>query len=300
MKDRFIEKLVNYAERNENVILLTGDLGKNCIEPFIKRFPKRYFNMGSCEQNMIGVAGGLAIQGFKVFVYSIANFASMRCLEHLRNIVNYYNLDVNIIAVGAGLEYSLIGYSHLAIEDAGIIKNLSNFEIYEPATTGELDVVCGDVFGKKHPKYIRLNKGVVENNITKGLEPNLVAEGGNIGLFCTGNIVKEVLEAKNILKIENIDVSVYSCPCVKRLNSVKLKQKLKEFKQVFTIEEHLTTYLGESFADILSQISNAPILTMIGVDNIIFEAVGTKDYLKQNYQLDVSSICNKIKVNLKN
>ena len=299
MKDKFIEKLVEFAEKNDKVVLLTGDLGRNCLEPFIDKFPERYFNVGSCEQNMIGVAGGLAMQGFKVFVYSIANFASMRCFEHLRNIVNYYNLDVNIIAVGAGFEYGLLGYSHLAIEDVGVIKNLSNFEIYEPATLNELDIVCDEVFNKTNPKYIRLSKGYIKSSVIAELEPYLVDSGENIALFSSGNILKDILFVKKMLKSENINVSVYSCPCVKRLNSVKLKKELIEYDQVFTIEEHITSGLGESLLEVLSQFQNAPSLDMIGINKIRFESVGHKSFLKEKYGLDVQSIYKRIKTKLK-
>lgn len=299
MKDKFIEKLVEFAEKNDKVVLLTGDLGRNCLEPFIDKFPERYFNVGSCEQNMIGVAGGLAMQGFKVFVYSIANFASMRCFEHLRNIVNYHNLDVNIIAVGAGFEYGLLGYSHLAIEDVGVIKNLSNFEIYEPATLNELDRVCEEIFYKNNPKYIRLSKGYIENCIVAKVEPYLVSKGEKIALFCLGNTLNEVLLVKKLLKNENIDASVYSCPCVKRLNSVKLKKELMNYNQVFTIEEHFISGLGESLLAVVSQIVDPPKIYMIGVENLLFEAVGAKTFLQKEYKLDAQSIFDKIKTILK-
>ena len=105
MRNLFISELVKQARKNKKIVLLVGDLGYNVVEPFKKEFPKRFFNVGVSEQSMIGIASGLAISGYHVFVYSIANFPTFRCAEQIRNDVDYHTLSVTIVSVGSGLGY---------------------------------------------------------------------------------------------------------------------------------------------------------------------------------------------------
>src|SRR5438094_10637170 len=117
MRSAFFRALLQIAEADERINLVVGDLGFGAVEPFASRFPDRFLNAGVAEQNMTGVAAGLALSGKVVFTYSIANFPVMRCLEQVRNDVCYHELDVNIVAVGGGLAYGPAGYTHHAIED---------------------------------------------------------------------------------------------------------------------------------------------------------------------------------------
>ena len=117
MRNTFIKELINIAYEDESVFLLVGDLGFSVVEPFSEKFPERFLNCGVAEQNMTGIAAGLAMEGYKVFTYSIANFNTMRCLEQIRNDICYNNLDVTIVSVGCGLSYGSLGYSHHAIQD---------------------------------------------------------------------------------------------------------------------------------------------------------------------------------------
>src|SRR6187431_2921481 len=117
MRNAFIEELSTLAEANDNIVLVVGDLGYSVVEPFAQRFPDRFLNAGVAEQNMTGLAAGLASEGYHVFTYSIANFPTLRCLEQIRNDVCYHVLPVTVVAVGAGLAYGNLGYSHHAVQD---------------------------------------------------------------------------------------------------------------------------------------------------------------------------------------
>ena len=119
MRDTFIEYLTELAENNKNIFLLVGDVGYNVVEKFQKKFPDRYLNVGVAEQNMTGIAAGLATEGYHVFTYSIANFPTFRCAEQIRNDIDYHNLPVTVVAVGGGVAYGNLGYSHHAIQDYG-------------------------------------------------------------------------------------------------------------------------------------------------------------------------------------
>ena len=119
MRNQFISSLVDQAKADENIFLLVGDLGYGVVEPFVDLFPERFINLGVAEQNMLSVAAGIASEGARVFVYSIANFPTFRAAEQIRNDVDYHNLPVTIVTVGGGLSYGNLGYSHHALQDYG-------------------------------------------------------------------------------------------------------------------------------------------------------------------------------------
>ena len=125
MKGVFVETLLTLAEQDPKLIVLTADLGYGMFEPFVERFPRQYLNVGVAEQNMMGVAAGLALDGRTVFTYSIANFPTLRCLEQIRNDVCYHGANVKVVAIGAGFSYGPLGFSHHATEDLGILAQLA-------------------------------------------------------------------------------------------------------------------------------------------------------------------------------
>src|SRR5690348_7283999 len=129
MRTAFIEALVAEAERDPSLWLLNGDLGFSVLELFADKFPDRYLNVGVAEQNMVGIAAGLALSGKNVFTYSIANFATLRCLEQIRNDVCYHKANVTVVGVGGGLSYGAQGYTHHAVEDIAVTRNLPNITV---------------------------------------------------------------------------------------------------------------------------------------------------------------------------
>src|SRR3990172_4151255 len=116
MRQAFIRALMEMAEKDDRIHLVVGDLGFSVVEPFMERFPTRYLNVGVAEQNMTGIAAGMALCGKVVFTYSIANFPTLRCLEQIRNDVCYHNADVKIVSVGGGLAYGAMGMTHHATQ----------------------------------------------------------------------------------------------------------------------------------------------------------------------------------------
>jgi transketolase len=129
----FIRTLVELAEEDERIVLLTGDLGFTVVEPFAERFPDRFFNVGVAEQNMVGVATGLAEAGFVPFAYSIATFATLRSYEFVRNGPVLHHLPVRIVGVGGGLEYGMNGLTHYALEDIAVMRTQPGMTVLAPA-----------------------------------------------------------------------------------------------------------------------------------------------------------------------
>jgi transketolase len=158
MRNAFIDELIARAEKNEKIVLVVGDLGFGVIEPFAERFPKRFFNAGVAEQNMMGLSAGLASEGFHVFAYSIANFPTFRCSEQIRNDIDYHNLPVTVVAVGGGLAYGNLGYSHHAIQDYALLRSMPNMLIAAPGDPMEVRACMRYLFDNPQPSYLRLGK----------------------------------------------------------------------------------------------------------------------------------------------
>jgi transketolase len=158
MRNAFIEELVAHAETRPNIALVVGDLGYSVIEPFADRFPERFINAGVAEQNMMGLAAGMASEGYHVFVYSIGNFPTFRCAEQIRNDVDYHKLPVTIVAVGGGLAYGALGYSHHTVQDYALMRSLPNMLIASPGDPMEVRACMRYLIRHPQPSYLRLAK----------------------------------------------------------------------------------------------------------------------------------------------
>ena len=245
MRSAFINELVSAAEINENIVLVVGDLGFGVIEPFATRFPKRFFNAGVAEQNMMGLAAGLASEGFHVFVYSIANFPTFRCAEQIRNDVDYHNLPVTVVAVGGGMAYGNLGYSHHAVQDYALIRTMPNMLIAAPGDPMEVIACMRYLINNPQPSYLRIGKAgepcihaeIPEVSPGKWLT---IREGekGGISYLTTGatlDLVHQLLNQRPDLK----SYSLNSMP----LWSMKMKavqsQQVEKFEAIITVEDHL-------------------------------------------------------------
>ncbi len=158
MRNAFIDELMELAESNPQVALVVGDLGFSVVEPFAERFPDRFINAGVAEQNMMGVAAGMASEGYHVFAYSIANFPTFRCAEQIRNDVAYHQLPVTVVSVGGGLAYGAMGYSHHAVQDYGLLRLFPNMLIGAPGDPMEVRACLRYLVANPQPSYLRLGK----------------------------------------------------------------------------------------------------------------------------------------------
>tara|TARA_B100000575_G_C23107640_1_gene639467 strand:- start:882 stop:1760 length:879 start_codon:yes stop_codon:yes gene_type:complete len=244
MRERFIFKLIEQAKLNTKIFLIVGDLGYSVVEPFKELFPDRFLNVGVAEQNLAGIAAGLASEGMQVFVYSIGNFPTFRCAEFIRNDIDYHKLPVTIVAVGSGLSYGNLGYSHHAIQDYGLIRMMQNFLIYSPSDEIQLESCLDHLFKNPGPSYLRIDKNVkskIHSNqikIKPGRWVNLTKDKTKKNTFLiTGN----TSEYANLLvkKSKFKDFQIHSLP----IWGLKLKKyqnnQLKSFDKVITIEDHL-------------------------------------------------------------
>ena len=158
MRKIFIEELILAAKKNKKVVLIVNDLGYSVVERFAEMFPKQFYNAGVAEQNMMGIAAGMALEGYHVFVYSIGNFPTFRCAEQIRNDIDYHNLPVTIVSVGGGLAYGALGYSHHALQDYALIRTLPNMLIASPGDPQEVEGCLDFLNENPQPSYLRLGK----------------------------------------------------------------------------------------------------------------------------------------------
>lgn len=305
MRTGIIKEIHNLMRKDENIYFLTGDLGYNVLEEMQKEFPKRVINMGVAEQNMMGVASGLALSGKKVYVYSIIPFVTMRCYEQVRNDICYNNANVTILGVGSGLSYGILSATHFALEDIAILRALPTITIFSPAD--EIEAVLGvkELYKLKKPVYIRIGKKeepkIYERpynlKIGKG---NILTEGDDITIFATGTIMSEALGAAKLLKEKNIKASVINIHTIKPLDKNLIMQEARFKKHIFVVEEHgIIGGLGSAIAESTSDEHEFPPLTLIGTEDKFIKEIGTQEFLREATGLSAGKIATKILSSIK-
>ena len=243
MRDAFIETLKEIAAADEKVWLLCGDLGFSVLEPFQKHFPGRYINVGVAEQNMAGLAAGMALSGKTVFIYSIGNFPTLRCLEQLRNDVCYHGADVKVVSVGGGYAYGSQGYTHHAIEDVAIMSALPGMQVLVPCDPIEVRVATRFIARSKKPSYLRLSRSgepiLHKNEPTNLRQPIFLRPGSEVVIFASGPIASVCVAAADILSAELGQVGVASVPCLKPFDEEVVRQLSRRAKLIITVEEQI-------------------------------------------------------------
>jgi transketolase len=243
LRTTFIRTLTEIANDNPNVWLLCGDLGFSVLEDFASRHPGRFVNVGVAEQNLAGVAAGLALSGKTVFIYSIGNFPTLRCLEQLRNDVCYHNADVKVVSVGAGFAYGSQGYTHHAIEDVAIMATLPGMEVFSPCDPTEVRAATQAIASSGNPSYLRLSRAgepVLHPSTPADIRTiAFLRDGADAVLLASGPIVSACLEAAGQLAAEGVETAVVSVPCLKPLDSTAIAKIAGSGRPIVTVEEHI-------------------------------------------------------------
>jgi transketolase len=296
MRKAFVKTLIELAEKDERIYLLTGDLGYAALEEFAEKFPKRFINCGVAEQNMMGVAAGLAMCGKKPYVYSIVPFVTFRCLEQIRNDVCYQNLDVKIIGIGGGFSYGTLGATHSVLEEVAILRALPNMAVLCPADLLATEELMLKIYQTNSPTYIRTSKvGECEvysqkPNLEIG-KPNVIRDGKDGVIIATGLPIYFFLKIADELKKQNINLKILDLHTLKPINKEYLLKEIKDFKNIFTIEEHsVIGGTGSAVAEILAQSDFPAKLQIIGIPDEFPKEIGSADYLRQKYSVGLEEI----------
>ena len=300
MRDAFLEKLTELASQDKDIVLLTGDLGFNVFEDFESHFPGQYFNVGVAEQNMTGLAAGLALKGKKVITYSIANFPTLRCLEQIRNDACYHDLNITIVASGGGFSYGSLGMSHHATEDLAILRALPDICVVAPATNWEAGEATKALINYDGVGYLRLDKTVAEdnNNFSFTLGQSIrYKKGDDITILSTGGILRDVLHATKLLKDSGIDAGAVNIHTIKPIDKNLIISIANETGGIITVEEHnLDGGLGSAVAEVCMDAGIKPkVFLRIGLENKFSSIVGSQNFLKKYYQMDAENIANRVK-----
>lgn len=300
MRTRFMTDLLEAASKDSRVVLLTGDLGFGVVEPFVAACPGQFLNVGVAEQNMTGLAAGIALSGGKVFTYSIANFPTLRCLEQIRNDVAYHGADVTVVAVGGGLAYGQLGMSHHATEDLAILRAIPNLAVAAPGDPVEAGVVVRDLLQHGGPAYLRLGKAGETTLHAEGLsfergESVQLRPGGQIALLSTGAILEEVLAAADLLAANGVAAGVRSFPWVDPLDVEAIRADAASADLLVTVEEHtIVGGLGSAVAEVLAEMRSAPPILRIALPPHYSSVVGDQQYLRRVYGLDGETIARRV------
>ena len=292
MRKIFINHLVKAAIKNKKIVLVVGDLGYGIVEPFKKKFPNRFFNAGVAEQSMAGIAAGLALKGFHVFIYSIANFPTFRCAEQIRNDIDYHNLPVTVVSVGGGLAYGNLGYSHHGVQDFSLVRSMPNMLIAAPGDPYETSACMSYLFDNPQPSYLRINKAG-EPNINKQLPKTLVGKLNLIHsrpnnqnlILTTGSILNHAHD----IYISNKEVhdkwSLGTLPLWGEKSRAEVYKSLCSYKNIVVIEEHLQSGGLSS-----SLMENGLNIKSLHLSSEVCGEVGDQTFLINNFGLSRENI----------
>jgi transketolase len=287
MRTTFIETLLQEAERDERIWLLTADLGYSVLEPFAARFADRYVNVGVAEQNLIGVAAGLAHSGLRPFVYSIANFPTLRCFEQIRNDVCYHGANVTIVAVGGGLAYGAQGYTHHGVEDLAVMRALPGMTVVAPGDPIETRLATRALCRADGPKYLRLGKA--KEPVVHLGEPIFrlgkaipVRPGEDLTIISTGAMLADAVAASDDLAKRGIRAGVISMPTLKPFDADAVVRAARHSGAILTAEEHsVTGGLGSAVAEALFEAGVQVRFHKLGIPDRPYHLIGSQNFLKQ-------------------
>ena len=282
MRSAFISELVALAETHDNIALVVGDLGYSVIEPFAERFPERFINAGVAEQNMTSLAAGMASEGYHVFTYSIANFPTFRCAEQIRNAVAYHGLPVTVVAVGAGVSYGSLGYSHHAVQDLALLRTMPGMMIAAPGDPMEVRACLRWLIANPGPSYLRLGKAgepCVHAQVPE-LEPGrwLTLEPGDAMLLSTGAALSAAIARA---QTTHPDHGIATLPLWSMAAKAMQAQQVANHRAVVTLEDHLIdggfgSWMMEA---LLPNPDLRPRIEAIALDQQICGTVGSQAYL---------------------
>ena len=280
---------------DSKVILLTADLGFGAFECFEPFRDKQYFNVGVCEQLMASMAAGLSKEGFKVFIYSIGVFPTMRCLEQIRNDISYHDFEVTIVTTGAGFSYGALGMTHHCVQDIGIMRSIPSIDIFTPSNNYEMNDILENTKGIR---YLRIDKSQINLKPVDEIKEifcycyfsnNTISDDKKILVLSHGSIGAISLPFLN----DNYNLDFYNLALIKE--SEKLINLCSRYKKIITIEEHsIVNGLFSFISSLLSRNKIFKELDYIALPNEHISLVGDQNFLRENSYLNSDALYSKI------
>lgn len=296
MRTAFFQTLVELAEYDKRIYLLVADIGFGVVEPFARRFPDRFLNVGVAEQNLTGIAAGVAMAGKVVFTYSIANFPILRCIEQVRNDVCYHKANVKIVSVGGGYSYGALGMTHHATEDLAILRALPEMAVVAPGDPLEVRAATRALVNHDGPCYLRLGRAgepilhdsSVEFQLGKAIQ---VRDGDAATLITTGAMLQNAIQAADKLATRGIQARVLSMHTLKPLDEDAVLAAARETRCIVTVEEHsIIGGLGSAVAECLAESGLQVPFKRIGLPSAFSRNIGSQEYLREKSDLSPDKI----------
>ena len=303
MRNASLKAVYELASINQSVLFLGSDLGPKTLAAMKQDFPDRFFMEGISEQHILGMAAGLAMNGFIPFVNTIASFLTRRCFENIVVDLCMHDLPVRLIGNGAGGVYAPLGPTHQAIEDIAILRPLPNMTILAPCDSIEAQKLIRATINWPHPVYIRLAKGgdkILTNDahIVRIGKSDLKKKPGDILLVTTGVMTQIALDVSKILTKEGISCGVLHFSTIKPLDQELLETWVPKVKTVITIEEHLRTGgLGSAILEFTNDFipEHSAKIHRFGINDTFAQAYGSQSSLWKSWGIDTESVIKKIK-----
>lgn len=301
MRDTFSDTLYDIAKKDERVILVTSDTGAICHDEFKQKLSKQYINIGIAEQNMIGVAAGLAMAGKIVYTYAIVPFASMRCYEQIRVDLCCMNLAVTVVGVGAGYDYSTLGPTHHGTEDIALMRTLPCMTVFSPSDSIMADALARISYDLSGPKYIRLDRTGFpliykdrKEDFLKGM--TVLKTGKDLYIIATGRMVYNALQIAEKLSKYSIDTGVVDFYRIKPINEELLFEIIDETPHLVTLEEHFVTGgVGSAISEILISKGKNIRFRRFGIPDEFCRRYGSREYLQEFNKLDIKTVAESLK-----
>jgi transketolase len=302
VRNAFINRLSSWAEREPRILLITGDLGFGVFDGFRARSASQFLNAGVAEQNMTALATGLALEGHVVFTYSIANFPTLRCFEHIRNDVCYHGANVKVVSVGGGFSYGQLGMSHHATEDLSLLRALPGIVVTAPASGFETEGAVDALIAHEGPAYLRLERAAADFSDGPDVpfvlgRARTLADGRDLTLIATGGVVSEVAAAAKLLLAEGVACRVLSVHTLKPLDAEAILSAAEETGGILTIEENtILGGLGGAVAEICLEHAVRPKrFKRLGIADCFVSVVGDQEYLRREVGIDRAGIARRVR-----
>ena len=297
MRGVFNQALLEIAKNDDRIFMVLADIGYGEIEPFAEAFPDRFFNVGVAEQNMTGVACGIAMEGNIAITYSIANFPTLRCLEQIRNDACYHNANVKIVIIGGGLAYGALGMSHQATEDIAIMRSLPNMVVVAPCDFAEAIAATHAMIAHDGPLYYRcgykkepaIHKKAIDFKLGRAIQ---VRDGTDAAIIFTGTIGNQAAAVAEELEKDGIHCRLISMHTVKPLDRECVIAAAKETGGIVTLEEHNASGgLGGAVAEALLDAGVQPKKFLrLAIPDCYVSLVGSHEWLLDQYGLSAPKI----------
>ncbi|MFZ5645343.1 MAG: transketolase family protein [Bacillota bacterium] len=295
--------LCDLGEKHPEIVGLSADLAKSTkIGVFQEKFPHRFFNVGIAEQNMFGIAAGMANAGLVPFVSTFAIFTSMRGLDQVHTDICYQNLNVKMIATHAGLSFGQAGSTHHCTEDLAIMRSMANCKVIVPADGIETANAVQAAYETPGPVYIRINRGFDQrlyNDTEYGFELGKavrLAEGSDITIIACGSCVYQAVEAAKILDAaDGIKARVLNIHTIKPIDREAIIEAVHDTRRIITVEDHsVIGGLGSAVADVIAESGKGCAFAKLGIPDV-FSLIGLHEDLMAHYKTDTNGILEKVR-----